>query len=143
MRRSDWFPSLPAFSAHHLHKTGRVIIGQASGGKRHKSRLRGPLLHITDYSLSRVSIILHKKLGYPSSERALDRAPGKYRLYSIDVNGNNLLDLGPGCIGSYSNDGTQIVFAEYCTSAGNLYIMEANGNNRPLLAACQQPINSL
>jgi Tol biopolymer transport system component len=37
--------------------------------------------------------------------------------------------LAPGCMGSYSPDGSQIVFASHCLDPGEIWVMNADGSN--------------
>jgi dipeptidyl aminopeptidase/acylaminoacyl peptidase len=52
------------------------------------------------------------------------------RLWSVNVDGTGLTDLGHGHRGRWSPDGTKIVFTD---GARDIYIMDADGSNRTLL----------
>lgn len=55
---------------------------------------------------------------------------GKYFIHRMEAQPNaSRILLAPGCMGSYSPDGSLIVFATYCLDAGDIWMMNADGSN--------------
>jgi len=45
----------------------------------------------------------------------------------MESNGENPRALAYGCVPFYSPDGTQILYNQYCTDSGNIWVMKADG----------------
>ena len=58
------------------------------------------------------------------------------RLYSVNLDGTGLTDLGPGHRGRWSPDGTKIVFTDgalFAPGGRDIYVANADGSNRTLI----------
>ena len=53
---------------------------------------------------------------------------GKYQVWIMNADGLNAHPIADGCIGAFSPDGNWIVFTQYCTDTGRLYLIRSDGS---------------
>ena len=60
---------------------------------------------------------------------------GRYYIFVMDADGSNQTSLAPGCISSFSPNGNQIIYGQYCNTDdyGAISLMKANGSNAHIL----------
>jgi TolB protein len=58
---------------------------------------------------------------------------GSYQVYTMRPDGSNLQAVAKGCVVSFSPNGRQIAYSQYCTDGGAIYTASAGGANSRML----------
>jgi Tol biopolymer transport system component/formylglycine-generating enzyme required for sulfatase activity len=58
---------------------------------------------------------------------------GKYQIYVMSADGSGVTPIVQGCLGVFSPDGKWMVFAQYCTDLGRLYLIQSDGEGLRIL----------
>jgi len=54
---------------------------------------------------------------------------GRYEVLVMSASGKDATVLARGCVSSFSPDGSMILFSQYCTDDGDIYVMDSDGTS--------------